>query len=74
MLRGKADDIGWAIVSILLVVDGIHHAVTRQIWSRVRLPESMPVSEGWHVAALGIIEAMVGLYIAWRIYKRIIGK
>ena len=70
MWNKKIDKIGWGIVALILVADGIRLAVTGQLWSRVRLSDQVPVSEGWHIVILGIVEAVVGLYIAYRLLRK----
>ena len=70
MSKSNIDKLGWGIVAILLVIDGIRHAITGQLWGRVRLSDSVPVSEGWQVVTLGLVEAMFGLYFAWRLLKK----
>jgi len=70
MLNKDMTRFGWGVVALILVVDGVRHAVTGQLWGRVRLAESVPVSEGWHVVAIGIAEAAFGLYLAYRMFRK----
>jgi len=65
----NTDRLGRGIVALILVVDGAHHAVTGKLWGRLRLAESIPVSEGWHIVFLGIVEAVAGLILAYNLIK-----
>jgi len=68
MLNKNVDKLGWAIVAAILIYDGIHHAITGKIMSKINL--GAVATEGWHVVALGIIEALVGVYLGWRLLSK----
>jgi len=63
MLNKNVDKLGGVIVAVILIADGVHHAITGKIMSKINL--GAVATEGWHVVALGIIEALVGVYLAW---------
>jgi len=68
MLNKNVDKLGWLIVAVLLVYDGVHHAITGKIMSKIYV--GAVVTEGWQVVALGIIEALVGVYVGWHWLKK----
>lgn len=60
----------WWVVTFVLVYDGVTHAVTGTAWGRLKGAGMAPVSEGWPVVALGILEAAIGLYLGYRLLIR----
>ena len=62
--------VGWGIVAMILVYDGLTHAVTGQAWGRIKGAGILPVSEGWQVVILGLLEAAFGLYLGYRLLFR----
>lgn len=63
MLNKNVDKLGWLIVAGILIYDGVHHAITGKIMSKINL--GAVATEGWHVVLLGIAEALIGVYLAW---------
>lgn len=63
MLNKNIDKLGWLIVAVLLTYDGVRHTITGKVMSKIN-PGTV-ATEGWHVVAIGIVEALIGVYLAW---------
>ncbi len=59
--------IGWGLVALVLVYDGLTHAATGKVWPRLKGEEILPVMEGWPVIVLGLVEAAFGIYLGSRL-------
>jgi len=68
MLNKNVDKLGWGIVSAILIVDGITGAITGKIMSKIN-PGTV-ATEGWHVVVISIVEALIGVYLAWRLMRK----
>jgi uncharacterized membrane protein len=62
---------GWIIAGVILVVSGIRHALTRELYGRVRISGAPPLLVGRPVLFAGLAELAIGiLLLAWFIRKR----
>lgn len=61
---------GWFIVALILVVTGIQHTVTAELYSRVRMSGDAPWLQGWPVVLIGIAELLFGLALLYWIIKQ----
>ena len=62
---------GWIVVGVILVVSGVRHALTRELYGRVRISGAPSLLTGRPVLAAGLAELALGiLLLAWFIRKR----
>ncbi|MEJ2107125.1 MAG: hypothetical protein P8X48_07335 [Acidiferrobacteraceae bacterium] len=70
MARGRdISRFGWMIVGAILVWDGADAMWTREIYGRIHVPGDPPILQGWPVAAIGLVELIVGAALLYRMWR-----
>ena len=57
----KMNRLGVFVVSAILLWDGVSKALSGKLYGKVRLEGLPPLSSGWRVHTLGVVEGLVGL-------------
>jgi len=61
--------VGWFIVSVILIIDGLRVLIGGKIYGKVRTSATVPL-EGWYVHVIGGIELAIGSYLCYRLLRK----
>ena len=61
---------GWLLVGALCVISGIRHMIIQEIYGKVRTVGAPPLMEGGPVLVTGLLELLLGLFIAYMVLRK----